>query len=517
MAAARSSTPRSGSGGPGPRLNRITRIVLLAWIIVPVAMGARMLIERQAVSPARSVATEPKSIAMERVGPPSGIRTQSCSASACHGSLSPDPNPSEIRRDEYFVWLTDPHAQAYRALLGPKSQEMLQRLGVADSQRQPLPGRESEFQQQWTNCLACHETNTHLSPSTAAMPDHEFAGEGVSCESCHGDARDWLHLHYRRPVWAAIGEAEKSKLKNVPGSPVSDRIKQCATCHVGGAQGDVTHDLIAAGHPALKFEYVWYQSRLPRHWKSGRVPTERSDPTKRWIIGQVVAAIASLEQLERRAAQQGSDLASWPELAEHNCFACHHGLSAASWRQAVGLSGLEAFAKNGEPLPVPWGNWNLDVIQILADQFGSQSAQAAAAAFGRLHQDFKDRKSPDRGWVLEQSASARNLLQAWLAELAVASERDVTRLLQQVVRNRTDQIISSWDKTATIVLGFAAGFRESDQIPDVIRTAMDLVRFPGDADSPRDFPFAGSPKSAQVKVDSLNDLLKQLADVFPPP
>lgn len=526
MAAARSPMSQPGSGGPGASGNRIARFMLVAWLIVPVALGIQIWLGNRTPPPVRSSAAQPANNPTALLTSPSGIRSQSCSATACHGALSADTRASEIRRDEYFVWQSDPHAQAYRTLLESKSHEMLRRLGVTESDGKPVTGREGDYHRQWANCLACHETNSHLSAPTAPVVSASLASEGVSCESCHGNARDWLHVHYHRADWASQGEAERSKLKNVSGRPIANRVEQCATCHVGGGKGEVTHDLIAAGHPALKFEYVWYQSRLPRHWKTGRrdngsasSAAAASDvgPTKRWLIGQVVAAIASLNQLERRAKEEGSNLASWPELAEHNCFACHHGLSGKSWRQAVGLPGLKTFAANHEPLPVPWGNWNLDVIEILANEFNSSNSQSAAEAFRNLHERFKGNQVPDRDWILDQTATAKKQLLDWLAELAGQSEREVAQLLAHVARSKADQIVSSWDKTATIVLGFAAGFREADTIPDEVKAAMDLVRFPSDTDSPRDFPFASSLKSSGVAVDDPAELLKRLADVIAQP
>ena len=52
------------------------------------------------------------------------------------------------------------------------------------------------------------------------------------------------------------------------------RIEQCAGCHIGqDARGglplrDVNHDLIAAGHPRLNFEFAAYHENQPKHWKS---------------------------------------------------------------------------------------------------------------------------------------------------------------------------------------------------------------------------------------------------------
>ena len=53
---------------------------------------------------------------------------------------------------------------------------------------------------------------------------------------------------------------------------VATRVMICAGCRVGSPEErgipirDVTHDLIAAGHPRLNFDYATYVRSLPPHW-----------------------------------------------------------------------------------------------------------------------------------------------------------------------------------------------------------------------------------------------------------
>ena len=508
-----------------PKSSRWVRLVILGGIAVTVAFGMQILIGSQSGRSSRQPELVKEAKLPGHVAVLSGLRTQSCSTSNCHGSLTPDLREDAIRADEYFVWLNDPHAEAHRTLFGKKSRAIFHRLGLADEQLRPLEGQADRFHTQWTNCLACHETNSQLSLSAEAT-DHPAmsVAEGVSCESCHGNAQDWLHRHYR-PEWKALSREEKRELGYIPGEDVAARTSRCVSCHVGSSGGDVNHDLIAAGHPALRFESVWYQSRLPQHWKPGRrAATERiagqtqqppdtatAHPTRDWLIGQLVTASASLEQLERRASGPSS-LASWPEFAEDNCFACHHDLIGNSWRRDRGIPGLAALGSKKSRLSVPWGNWNLELIPILADQFGSRESQEFSVAFGRLRDSFGE--GPEA--VIHHSRVARSNLEAWLPTVSNLSESDATRMLQQIGQRAPERLISSWDRMATLVLGFAAPYHASHSIPEPLKFAMTRVRFPDDPtafDSPRN--FRSTSDEQPLTANQWIELLRQLSELVP--
>jgi hypothetical protein len=54
---------------------------------------------------------------------------------------------------------------------------------------------------------------------------------------------------------------------------------------------------------------------------------------KAWLLGRVASAEAAARLLADRADRGArDDLAPWPELAESNCFACHHQLLPEGWR-----------------------------------------------------------------------------------------------------------------------------------------------------------------------------------------
>ena len=506
-------------------------VAILGWIAIPIILGAAVLIgSRSAPKPEPHGRTPDNDVRLDIPSPQtSDLRTLSCSTSNCHGALAANPQESAIRSDEYFVWLNDPHAQAFRALSGERSRTIFQRLGVTDVQSKPLPGQADNFHRHWTNCLACHETSHQMATTSATAGHSVMRGEGVSCESCHGPARDWLHLHYQ-PEWKeSVSEGRKRELGFVSGHDLPAQVKQCADCHVGSSSGgEVDHSLIAAGHPALRFEYVWYLSRLPKHWKPGRreaharqtaqaidppPPASDENSMREWLIGQLVTTIASMEQLERRVARGGPH-APEPEFAEYNCFACHHSLRGMSWRRDRGIPGLASVGERRSRLTVSWGNWNLDLIPILADQHGSPHSREFSAAFSRLREALQASPAPAKSELLSHSETARRHAQGWLTEVARLSNRDAGEILQQVGLRQPEQLISSWDQTANILLGFAAPYHASEATPEALRVAMNRVRFPYDPtiiDSPAQFRSTeGEPTFTAAEWV---DLLRKLANL----
>ena len=67
-------------------------------------------------------------------------------------------------------------------------------------------------------------------------------------------------------------ENEGARIRFRATKELAERAKVCTRCHVGRRSPDglltqeVNHDLIAAGHPRLNFEFAAYQENLPVHW-----------------------------------------------------------------------------------------------------------------------------------------------------------------------------------------------------------------------------------------------------------
>lgn len=330
------------------------------------------------------------------------VGTASCSARGCHGGNEPAADPDRCGQDEYTRWAHDRHADAYRVLFGERSKSIVKHLGGA-AQAHDDP-----------RCLACHVT-----PLLASLPqDGDFVRQeklfGVGCESCHGSATNWLAAHTARD-WR-----QKKTAHAMPDlADPARNAAACVGCHVGAAPTkdiplrDVNHDLIAAGHPRLNFEFGSYQANMPAHWR----PKQRSEATL-WQAGQNVSAQAALELLAERA-----NAGPWPEFAEYDCFACHHALAEPSWRQADG--------RKTKPGTLPWGTW---YFALTRDLHGNLPALNA------LEQTMQT-PIPDRAKALMQAKAA-------LAELRRIPGLTETRAGGRIVerfKSGTLRIEPSWD------------------------------------------------------------------------
>jgi hypothetical protein len=160
-------------------------------------------------------------------------------------------------------------------------------------------------------------------------------------------------------------------------------------CHVGehSADGrvvrDVNHDLIAAGHPRLNFEFTAFLDNMPPHWdekgaNAGPVgSTHRAGDfeARAWAIGRLTTTKAAIALLIARIASveappeplPGHEPATlkltprWPEFAEYGCFSCHHDLRDQAWRREPG--------RKGGPVGSPrWGTWILPGTPDLLNQ-----------------------------------------------------------------------------------------------------------------------------------------------------
>jgi hypothetical protein len=325
---------------------RIFRNILLAAMLCGVSVVVAL-----AVAPlvAQPVANAPPDMPLEEIDPPpqhvQALGARSCASTACHGSVHPDPrargaNSTFIRRDEYIVWTDhDPHARSLRTLESEPSRQMLAALGIQDNAGKIVD------QRGFNNCLNCHATQIR------GETPNQIAYESINCEACHGPAQAWRDTHYRAG-WSKESAAQQGFIDN---TNLTARSQACAKCHVGAADREVNHDLIAAGHPALKFEMAAYHELLPKHWNDAqeRAATKNFE-RELWTAGQVACQRQALDLLAARALRQSSSQAAkqsvvapaWPEFAEYDCFACHHALSEKGWysSQAGKLNALPAWS-----------------------------------------------------------------------------------------------------------------------------------------------------------------------------
>ena len=407
--------------------------------------------------------------------------TASCSARACHGGLEFDESPPSKR--SYSTWLLhDKHRSAARVLESERSREIARRLQI----------KEPEAEER---CLVCH-SNPQLAVSARDDSRKVERAYGVGCEACHGAASNWLEEH-SKPAWKQKSLAEKraAGMWVSPSSPRQDLVEAarvCAGCHVGappkapgGVAGEVTHELIAAGHPRLTFEFGAYLAWMPKHWAEAKDST--FEP-RAWAVGQLASAETILDLLAHRAETTPQ---AWPEFAEYDCFACHHDLHAAP-RPA------EHRDNASEPLAgsLPWGTWQLAMVRhALAAQPGHEDALILSGLDGL------------RAFLGEPrilTEATRQRARAAAAKLRSAAQRldrngnfedaSMRGLAKTIANQGAARPEASWDEKAQrclalVALELGSGQRRPGAGPprsEASRALERILRFPPGYDSPRD-------------------------------
>ena len=231
------------------------------------------------------------------------LGANSCASSSCHGGGGQNQN-------QLLVWsLKDFHSQRPTATLTTaRSKQIADALQIKD------PSADSR-------CTACHAP-LHEAPENLRGENFKVS-EGVSCESCHGAAENWLRAHtrkdYTRADRTAVGMRDLQNLYV--------RANTCVACHQ-----NVDAEILKAGHPELIFELDGQSVTEPKHWSAEK----NGNGAKAWLVGQAVA----LREMSWQLAQENS-----PTESEINRWA---GSVWAAKVAARGISGLV----NDRALPI---------------------------------------------------------------------------------------------------------------------------------------------------------------------
>lgn len=405
------------------------------------------------VAPAQGREPMPRGVEpLPPASPPTRLRgAGSCSALSCHGSVAPSGR-SSVLRNEHTTWIADdPHALAFETLLGDRSERIARKL--AGRSGKVIPAHQDE------RCLACHSTPR---PAAELRKTDWLSRDGVSCEACHGASEKWLGPHTTES-WSGLGPQIKERDYGFrPTKNLARRAQLCAGCHVGerGEEGgsivkDVNHDLIAAGHPRLNFEFAAYLDNLPSHWREKGRNAAPDFPALAWSVGQVATARAGLQLLRGRVRDPH---APWPEFSEYGCFSCHHELADEPWRRnhVGGVSGAPR-----------WGSWYLPMNEALAREEQASGRDLDGdwkefeAAIGRLTGEMS-RPVPTSAKVRELADSAIVPLERRLASVSsrTFSASDVERVVKAFRDPDAWKRVDSWDHAAQRYLGLVP-FRQS--------------------------------------------------------
>jgi hypothetical protein len=140
----------------------------------------------------------------------------------------------------------------------------------------------------------------------------------------------------------------------------------------------MNHDMIAAGHPPLRFELSAYHDLIRRkHWSDAERIEKPQFKAQLWAAGQLatIESTAALlkSRADRAADPRGDDQAAtaWPEFAEFDCLACHQRLRPAKVSQP-----RIALTDAGKPR---WQPWNLALAPRLSKELPPGELSLATA------------------------------------------------------------------------------------------------------------------------------------------
>jgi hypothetical protein len=427
----------------------------------------------------------------------------SCAAASCHGGGHPGKVGSE-----YTTWAShDPHSRAYSVLFNNVSQNIVRAMQYLSKSSEVVPAQQNSL------CLKCHALNGEVpqhSPVDGVTLQQERVAiqdgfvSGVGCENCHGGAGSWLTTHYQPSFLALsksgplLGSREKAEQHGLnPTKDLAFRITMCAKCHIGGEDREVNHDLVAAGHPRLMFEYTSFQAHAnyQPHWQEKAYG--RDFEARAWAIGQVACARAAIDLLRTRALGAEKQKAPWPELTEYSCYACHKNLgpNSDSWRAATMTDRAAG--------PIPLGGWATTLLPLLAENEGERRAAATI----RELRSMMERNPQKTEGIAKCCTEILKELDSWLARLQQSAERDALEhpLPPKLLNSRFQAIAKDalsdngsqfknldWDGVNQHYLGLESVYRSlnKDQRPPGWAAPLNELRqqlkFPRGYNSPRD-------------------------------
>ncbi len=366
----------------------------------------------------------------------------SCASSTCHGNVV---GRGQEWNHSFSTWIAnDPHANAGMVLRGKASRDIVHRLNPATI------GSSVEFDNMLrTRCISCHTMTTATQCNPSGPIDDGLLESGVSCEACHGGAEKWIDSHVLTQWQGASRFTPQTGMLDT--ESIVGRAENCVRCHIGsrsadGLVRDMNHDLIASGHPPLRFDLVIYNENLPQHWSTTsesetrfRQSAIRTRGEGRLINLAAAAALAS----ERAADHLKGVSIPWPELSDYDCFACHQSLSMDEYNLPP-RGGLKSPLHVSAGLPV-WNSWHsVNLLEI------------------REQPDLLLRLAPHRSDPTLMVSSGRSLARKYRDLAAEQSERslDPKVAIQSVAdRIRTSPPVD-WYQAAIVYLELDAAVRD---------------------------------------------------------
>jgi len=244
-----------------------------------------------------------------RLNPAHVMGAQACSE--CHGK-------------EVDAWRATTHFKTFKTLEdSDKANEIADNLDIDDLAGNGL-------------CIECHFTIQKKGAANVAI-------SGISCESCHGAAQDWIKEHNKENVPRAQRKATAEKAGMLYPENIYAVASNCYDCHVVDREELVNE----GGHPAFSADfdlYAWSQGEVRHSFMTDANPVKKAGEVNRAAdanhkrILYMVGKLLNLEY-ELRAVAKATTAAK-PAAADQ-AYGVQHAIRANTLiKQLVALNKL---------------------------------------------------------------------------------------------------------------------------------------------------------------------------------
>jgi hypothetical protein len=277
---------------------------------------------------------------------------------------------AKCHEKEVQQWMRSPHFATFDTLHRlPQAKEIADRLGLSTIKRNQT-------------CVKCHYTQQDQEGRNRVVA-------GVSCESCHGAAKDWIAIHadYGGPNVTKASESAEHRAERLKASIATGMnnphnvyliARQCYGCHTVPDERLVNVGQHVAGSQDL--ELVAWSQGIVRHnfLRTGGTANAALSPAERRVM-YVVGVLTDLEY-SLRAVALATDKATFGVANAHR---------AARMKQRL----HEIQRLVNDPLLTP----ALEAVATVELRLGnSQAIQAAADAVGTAAYKFADEADGNR-------------------------------------------------------------------------------------------------------------------------
>ncbi len=276
------------------------------------------------------------------------LGANSCASSSCHGG-------GDSSQNQFIVWsLKDFHSQRpFATLAGARAKQIADAAGIAD------PTTDDR-------CTSCHAPLAGVPENLRG--DKFKVSEGVSCESCHGPAGNWIRSHTRTDYTRADRTAAGMRdLENL-----YVRANTCVACHQF-----VAEPLLQAGHPELIFELDGQSVAEPKHWSTAK----NGNGAQAWFVGQAVALREMSWELAQDKSPAENEINRWNALVW--LMVCADKIDPNLPKPPV-----VAFPPNAENYEL-FQKWSDDLAKTAAElPWTNQLSEAALVVLANTSDDF---------------------------------------------------------------------------------------------------------------------------------